>query len=151
MGSVETPMALKADEKVEPELPYYAAEPEGAGWIMFSAIVLGFAGTLAVLAGIVGLSRSAFFVNDARFVFSDLHTWSWIVVIVGSLTILAAFSVVAGSQWGRWFGIVVAGLNAIAQLAWIQAYPFWALCIFTMDILVIYGLAVYGGFASRRE
>jgi hypothetical protein len=30
----------------------------------------------------------------------------------------------------------------------IQAYPFWSLCIFAIDLLVIYGLAVYGG---RRE
>lgn len=118
---------------------------KGAGWIAFSAIMLGFAGCLAVLDGIVALSKSSFYVAGAHFVFSDLRTWAWIVLILGCLMILAAFAIVAGSEWGRWFGIIVASFNAIGQLGFIQAYPFWSLCLFTLDILVIYGLAVYGG------
>ena len=51
----------------------------------------------------------------------------------------------SGAQWARWFGIVIAALNAIGQLAWIQAYPWWSLAIFTVDILIIYALTVYGG------
>ena len=31
------------------------------------------------------------------------------------------------------------------QLTWIPIVPFWALFIMFLDILVIYGLAVYGG------
>jgi hypothetical protein len=27
----------------------------------------------------------------------------------------------------------------------IPAYPFWSLCLFAIDILIIYGLAAYGG------
>jgi hypothetical protein len=27
----------------------------------------------------------------------------------------------------------------------IQAYPFWSLCVFAIDVLVIYALAAYGG------
>jgi hypothetical protein len=38
----------------------------------------------------------------------------------------------------------VASLNAIDQLLFIQAYPFWSLTLFTLDILVIYGLIAYG-------
>jgi nicotinamide riboside transporter PnuC len=82
-------------------------------------------------------------------VFSDLHTWGWIVAIAGTLTILAGFSVFSGSELARWFGIFMAGLQALAQLMMIQAYPFWSLCVFAMDILVIYGLAVYGGKRLR--
>jgi hypothetical protein len=26
-----------------------------------------------------------------------------------------------------------------------QSYPFWSLIVFTLDVLVIYALAVYGG------
>jgi hypothetical protein len=31
----------------------------------------------------------------------------------------------------------------------IQAYPFWSLALFSLDILVIYGLVVYGGRSYR--
>jgi hypothetical protein len=118
---------------------------KGTGWIGFAAIMLGFAGTMAVLDGIVALSKSSFYVGGAHFVFSDLRTWAWITLILGVVSILAAFAIVAGSEWGRWFGILVAAVNAIGQLAWVQAYPWWSLAIFTVDILVIYGLTVYGG------
>ena len=39
----------------------------------------------------------------------------------------------------------VAGLNSIGALLSIPAYPFWSLAVFAVDVLVIYGLAAYGG------
>ena len=66
------------------------------------------------------------------------------MIIVGGVTILAAFSIFRGEPWARMFGIAIAGLSAITHLLAIQAYPFWSLCVFALDILVIYGLAVYG-------
>jgi hypothetical protein len=51
----------------------------------------------------------------------------------------------SGPATGRWFGIAVAGLSSIGALMSLPAYPFWSLAIFAVDILVIYGLAAYGG------
>ena len=118
---------------------------KGTGWLGFAAIMLGFAGTLAVLDGIVALSKSHFYTANAHYVFSDLRTWAWISIILGAVSIMAAFGIVSGAEWARWFGIVVAALNAIGTLGWIQAYPWWSLVIFTIDILIIYALTVYGG------
>ncbi|MGZ4394711.1 MAG: DUF7144 family membrane protein [Gaiellaceae bacterium] len=118
---------------------------KGTGWIGFAAIMLGFAGTLAILDGIVALSKSSFYVANAHYVFSDLRTWAWISIVLGALLILAAFGIVSGAQWARWFGIVMAALSAIGALGWIQHYPWWSLAVFTIDILVIYALSVYGG------
>ena len=39
----------------------------------------------------------------------------------------------------------MAGLSSIAALMSLPAYPFWSLAIFAVDILIIYGLATYGG------
>ena len=78
-------------------------------------------------------------------ILSNLNTWGWVTVIVGAVQILAASSIWAGNQFGRWVGITVAGLSAIAALMSLPAYPFWSLAIFAVDILVVYGLAVYGG------
>jgi hypothetical protein len=39
----------------------------------------------------------------------------------------------------------VAGLSSIGALMSLPAYPFWSLAIFAVDVLVIYGLAAYGG------
>ena len=123
---------------------------KGTGWIGFAAIMLGFAGTLAVLDGIVALSKSSFYVANARYVFSDLRTWAWITIILGVVSILAAFGIVSGAQWARWFGIVIAALGAIGQFGFMQAYPFWSVTIIAICIFVIYGLAAYGGREPAR-
>ena len=67
------------------------------------------------------------------------------MLIIGVAELCAAFSIFTGGQVGRWVGIFAAGLNAISALTSVSASPFWALCLFGIDVLVIYGLATYGG------
>ena len=120
-------------------------DAEGSGWILFAAIMIAIAGALNVIWGIAAISNSKFFTQNATYVVSSLNTWGWIVLIIGVLELGAAYSIVVGGQLGRWFGIFMAGINSIAALMSIPAYPFWALCLFGVDILIIYGLAAYGG------
>jgi len=44
--------------------------------------------------------------------------------------------------------VALVALNGIAQLLFIPAYPFWSLALFTLDILVIYGLIAHGSRSS---
>ena len=117
----------------------------GGGWIVFAASMLGLAGAWNSIQGILAIADSRVYVGEQTFVFSDLKTWGWIVLILGVLQLFASFGVVGGSEAATWFGIGVAGLNAIGQLMWLPAYPLWALTMFAVDILIIYALAVYGG------
>lgn len=129
---------------------YSAADERGAGWLVFAATVLGIAGIFNVIDGIMALSKSSFYVAGARYIFSDLRTWGWIVLILGILQILAAFAILGRAQWARWFGIVIAALGAIGQFGFMQAYPFWSITIIAICIFVIYGLAAYGGREPAR-
>jgi hypothetical protein len=117
----------------------------GYGWLVFSGIMIITVGVLNVIYGIAAIGNSKFFVNDAQFILSNLNTWGWVVMLLGVLQIFAAFSIWQGGGYGRWFGILVAGLSAIAAMLSIPAYPFWSLAIFAIDVLIIYGLAAYGG------
>lgn len=125
----------------------YDLEEKGAGWVFFAASMLALAGIVGLIDGIVTATKSSFYVSDARYVFSGPQTWGWIMIIIGAITILAAFGIFRGATWARLFGIGIAGLQALVQLLSIQSYPFWSLCVFALDILVIYGLARY---ATRR-
>jgi hypothetical protein len=129
-------------------VPDYA-EPTGVGWVTFAAVMLGVAGIWNFVAGILAISSSHVYSADASYVFSDLTTWGWIVLILGILQGLAAMALLTGSEFARWFGIGVAGLNAIGQLMFVPVYPLWALAMFSVDILIIYALAVYGGHRLR--
>jgi len=118
---------------------------KGAGWVLFAAIMLVMGGVLSIIWGIAAVSSSHFFVAGASYILSDLNTWGWIVMGFGVVELLAALSIWRGGEFGRWFGIVAAGLAALAAMLSIPAYPFWSLTLLTIDVLVIYGLAAYGG------
>lgn len=120
-------------------------EVEGSGWLLFASIMIAIAGVLNIIWGIAAISESKFFTQNATYILSGLNTWGWIVLIIGVLELFAAYSILVGGQYGRWLGIVVAGINSIAVLMSIPAYPLWALCLFGIDLLIIYGLAAYGG------
>jgi hypothetical protein len=117
----------------------------GAEWVMFAGVMVMLAGVLNFIWGIAALESSHFFASNATFIVSDLHTWGWIAIVLGVLEAFAAASIFGGGEFGRWFGIMAASFNAISALLSIQAYPAWGLCLFAVDVLVIYGLAAYGG------
>lgn len=117
----------------------------GTGWVTYAAVMLGLAGTFNVVDGIIALANAKFYVAGATYVFSDLRTWAWIVLVLGALELFAAVQVTRGSEFARWFGVGAASVNSIAQLMFLPSYPFWAIAAFAMDVLIVYALIVYGG------
>lgn len=112
-----------------------------SGWWVFAGVLLLVAGILNIIYGIAAIGDSKFFTQNVEFIVSSLNTWGWVILIVGVLELVAAFSLFSGGEFGRWFGIFIASLNAIAALLSIPAYPFWSLAIFALAIIVIYKLA----------
>jgi hypothetical protein len=127
----------------------YDTPAAGGGWLMFATIMLGLAGTWNLFEGILAIASSRVYAGHETFIFSDLNTWGWIVMILGLAQVLAALALFGGSELARWFGIGVAGLNALGQLMFVPAYPVWAITMFAVDVLIIYGLAAYGGHRLR--
>ena len=118
---------------------------KGSGWLLFASIMLMMVGVFNVIWGIAAVAKSSVFVADTRLVFGSLNSWGWIYLILGVIEICAGFGVLSKAQWARWFGIVVGSIAAIMAFFSIWAYPGWALLIITLDVLVVYGLAAYGG------
>jgi hypothetical protein len=121
----------------------------GAGWLLFAGIMVLIAGILNFIWGIAAIDSANFFVEDDRYILSDLNTMGWIVLIIGAIQVLAAFSIWAGGQFGRWIGILGASFGAVGALLSIPGFPLWSVCIFGLNVLIIYGLMVYGGKRSR--
>jgi hypothetical protein len=112
-----------------------------SGWWVFAGVLLLVAGVLNIVWGIAAIGDAKFFTNAGTFIISSLHTWGWITLILGVLELIAAFSLFSGGEFGRWFGIFIGALNAMAALLSIPAYPFWSLAIFALSIIIIYKLA----------
>jgi hypothetical protein len=118
--------------------------------VVFAAILLSVAGGLNLIYGIAAITDASFFVDNTRYVFSTLSTWGWILVLLGSVQMIASISLLAGNAFGRVIGIFSATLGAIgALLAVGGAYPFWSLGVFALCVIVIHGLVVYEPEDSR--
>lgn len=124
-------------------------DERGTAWIVFAATLLATLGTLNIIDGVAAVSNSQFFVRHEHFIVGDLGAWGWALMVVGVCQGLTGFGVARRGEMARWAGIGFAVADALAQMLFMPAYPLWALAIFGLDLLVIYGLVVYGGPRMR--
>jgi len=124
------------------------AEGRGYGLVIFAAVLLAVIGFFNLLDGIAAIANSHIFTSNAVYVVGDLRAWGWVMTIFGAVQLVAAAGVWAGSQLARWFAVAVVGLNAIGQMFFIPAYPFWSLLIIAVDVVALWGLCMYGSRAN---
>ena len=122
----------------------------GVGRAVFAAILLLIAGILNIIYGFGAVGDASFFTHNTQYVFSSLHTWGWITVILGVIEVVAGLSLLAGGTFGRVIGIAAASIGALGALLSVGgAYPFWALAVFALCVIIIHGLVVYGEPETR--
>ena len=113
-----------------------------SGWILFAGIMMMLIGAYNLLQGLAAIFSDDYFqvAEDELLVF-DFTAWGWIMLIWGVVLLLAGFGLVTGKPWARWTGIAVVGLNAVAQAAFLSAFPLWSLLVVGLCVLVIFALA----------
>ena len=117
----------------------------GAGRATFAAVLLLIAGTLNIIYGIGALDSANIFANDTRYIFTNLNTMGWVLIVIGALQLTGGFSLLAGNTYGRVIGIVAASLGAIGALFSVGgSNPWWSLAIFALCVYIIQGLFVLG-------
>ena len=122
----------------------------GSGRVVFAAVLLLLVGTINIIYGIGALDDANIFVNDTRFVLTNLNTLGWVLIVLGLLQLTGGFSLIAGNVYGRVIGIAAGSLGAIGALLSIGgAYPWWSLCVFVLCVYVVHGIVVYG--AEERD
>jgi hypothetical protein len=117
----------------------------GTGRVVFAATLLLIAGTLNIIYGIGSLDNANIFVNDQRFIFTNLNTLGWVLIILGVIQLAGGFSLMSGNTFGRVIAIIAGTLGAIGALLSIGgSYPWWSLGIFFLCIYVVHGILVFG-------
>ena len=102
---------------------YEYDDSHSQGLVTFAGVMIMIAAVLNTLYGIAAIDKANFFVNDARYVFADLATFGWFVLILGIVQFFAALAIWKGTPWGRWFGVACAFVNVILQMLWIPVRP----------------------------
>jgi hypothetical protein len=123
---------------------------KGLGRAVFVAVLLLIAGTLSIIYGIAAVGNAHFFSNT-QYVFSSLHTWGWITIIVGIIELSAGLSLMAGGGFGRVMGIIAATMGALESLLSVGGtHPWWSLAIFALCVWILHGLIVFGDETPAR-
>ncbi|GAB3733628.1 DUF7144 family membrane protein [Nocardiopsis nanhaiensis] len=125
------------------------------GWQYFVATLLIVIGAINVIQGLAAMFTPDFYLAaEAQMLVLEYEAWGVLLGLWGVVMVVAGLAVLSGSTWARAFGIVLASLNALAQLAFLIAMPLWSVVVIAIDVLVIYGLtagwpSAIGG--DRRE
>ena len=116
----------------------------GLGRVAFVAFVLVLVGILNIIYGIGAVADANFYVNDTRYILTNLHAMGWVLIILGVIQLTGGFSLIAGNAYGRVIGIIAGSLGAIgALLSMGDHHPFWELAIFVLCVWIVYGLIVF--------
>jgi hypothetical protein len=117
------------------------------GWVVFAALLMVMLGSFQAIEGLVAIfNHSVYHVGPNGLVVNvNYGVWGWTHLLVGALIVVSGVGVLAGNILARIVGVALAGLSALLNLAFLEANPWWAITIITVDVLVIYALTVHGG------
>lgn len=123
--------------------PYYG--PQAPRSMLFAGTVLGLIGAANCIQGIAALANNKTFADSAIVGLGNVRVWGWIVLIAGLAQLVASFAIFSKSSLARWFGVATAAGNAFVQLIVFPEHPFWSMCAFAANMVVIRVLVVHGG------
>jgi hypothetical protein len=116
------------------------------GWIYFAGLMMIMLGFFQAITGLVAIFDDGYYlVADEGLVVSvDYTLWGVLHLTLGIVAFAAGYAVLRGQTWGRVIGIILAVGSAVVNMAFIAAYPIWAIIIIAVDVVIIYALAVHG-------
>ena len=116
------------------------------GWIAFSASMMMLLGGFQAIQGLVAIFDNGYYaVTEKGLVIDvDFTVWGWVHLLLGVLIAVSGVGILSGNMGARIVGVLFAGLSAILNLLFIEAYPVWSIIVITVDVLVIFALTVHG-------
>lgn len=108
-------------------------------------------GAFNIVVGLVALLRGDLFVSSPFLLVFGLTGWGWVHLLAGVLLLATGGGVLSGNALARVAAVVLAGLNALAQLTFLPAFPLWALLVIVLDVVAIAALLSQGTTPVRAR
>jgi hypothetical protein len=132
----------------DPPYPADASQRPTAwvGMVVFAGTILLLVGGFQIMQGFLAILRDDYYLvtRNGLMVPMDYTAWGWTHLIIGLVAVVTAIGVLAGQAWARVIGIAIAVLSALANIAFLAAYPIWSTIVIAFDVLAMYALAVHG-------
>jgi uncharacterized membrane protein len=117
------------------------------GWIVFAAVMLVMLGVFSIIGGLIAIFDDTWGNTTAEigsYANSTRNTWGWTTLILGVITLLAAFGILQGKTWALIVAVAISAVVAVDHFTTVKLYPIWSMIVVVMAIFVIYALIVHG-------
>jgi hypothetical protein len=114
------------------------------GWAGFAGVMLIMIGIFDSIQGLVALFNDQFYIVTQEWVFEFDISWGWIQLILGVILIASGIGIFSGNVAARTLGVIVAGLAATVNFAWLPYYPIWSIIVIAICIAIIWELTAHG-------
>ncbi|WP_045318382.1 DUF7144 family membrane protein [Lentzea aerocolonigenes] len=115
------------------------------GWIWFAGIMMIVMGSFNAIEGLVALFRGEYYVvTEQQVLVFDITGWGWITLLLGVLVALSGAALLSGAAWARVVAVVLAVVNAVAQLGFVSVHPLWSTIVIALCVTVIWAVVVHG-------
>lgn len=130
--------------------PYYgtgrpaghrASSVAATGFTYLAATLMVLGGLLSFFTGLEAVRRGSFYVVTNNYLYNiNISNWGWIHIGIGAAVFLAGLALFARQTWARWIGVFLALVSAVMNFLFIPRYPFWALLVIALDVVIIWAL-----------
>src|SRR3954463_6323698 len=116
--------------------------PAGSNWFTFAAIMFTLAGASNLFWGIGALDNRKYLPEEGLLA-SNLTAFGWLSIIWAAMALTGAALLFMRNPYSWGVALVLATLNALFWLFAIPVLPVWSLIVITIDVLIIYHIAIH--------
>lgn len=118
----------------------------------FVCTLLVVIGVINIVQGLTAILSPGFFLAaESQMLLLEYEAWGFLLGAWGVVMVVTGAAILSGTTWARVFGIILASVNALAQLVFLIAMPLWSAIVIAIDILVVYGLTAGWPATVRQE
>jgi len=115
------------------------------GWVFFAAAMLLAVGGMQIIAGLVSIFNHQYYAATRIGLVAFSYTgWGWIQLLLGTVAMLTGIGLLIGSTWARVVAVFATVLVLIDNVAFMNAYPLWALVSLIIGGFTLYALTMHG-------
>jgi hypothetical protein len=126
-----------------------------SGWtgvVVFAGIMFVILGAAeAAMAITTGFDESFYTVPSTELVVSlSYNVWGWVHLALGTFAVVTGWGLLTGRRWASTTGIALALVNALSNVVFLRAYPWWSLTAIALDVLIIHAITRHSSEELRR-
>ncbi len=112
-------------------------------------MILLVAGGFGMIQGASAVANDDLYSQGSDYLYQfDMTAWGWVHLVLGAIGVLVAVGILMRKSWAFVSGMLVAGLSMLTNFAFIPHYPFWAITLIALDVLVVWALSNQLGHAD---